>query len=97
MAELSTEQAASARKINAVLLQRLASVGGRAVAESLGISESTVSRWKDGDLERMAQTLSVLGLKVVPVSHQCFAPGYVEALKMLARQALDGADPVQGE
>jgi predicted XRE-type DNA-binding protein len=92
MAALSTEQLGIARKINSAILQRLASLGQSKVAATLEISESTVSRWKDGDIEKMAQTLAVLGLKVVPATSRCFEPTYIEALKMLARQALDSAE-----
>ena len=89
MDTLSAEQTGTARKINATLLQRLASVGQNRVATALGQSESTVSRWKDGELEKLASLLAVLGLKVVPVNQKCFDPQYIEALRMLARQALD--------
>ena len=92
MSALSTEQQGTARKITSLVLQRLASVGQSKVALTLEVSESTVSRWKDGDIEKMAQTLAVLGLKVVPVTSRCFEPTYIEALKMLARQALDSAE-----
>ena len=93
MATLSAEQTASARKIASSILNRLASVGQAKVANTLEISESTVSRWKDGDIDKMAQTLAVLGLKVVPASQKCFEPQYIDALRMLARQALD--EPAQ--
>lgn len=89
MATLSVSQTEMSRKIAGTILQRLASVGQSKVAATLEISESTVSRWKDGDIDKMAQTLAVLGLKVVPASQKCFEPQYIEALQMLARQALD--------
>ncbi len=93
MATLSADQTATARKIAGTILQRLASVGQAKVAIALEISESTVSRWKDGDIDKMSQTLTVLGLKVVPASQKCFEPHYIDALRMLARQALD--EPAQ--
>lgn len=52
------------RKTQAVLLHRLAVVGLGPVATTLGVDDSTVSRT---NWERIALTLTALGLKVVPV------------------------------
>lgn len=85
MNPLSTETLATSRKIEAVILQKLASVGQARVAEALGISESTVSRLKDGDISRFSKILAEIGLKAVPVSYRCYKPDYIEFLLQAAR------------
>lgn len=66
MAEVSPELAARARKIETHLRNQLAEVGQSRMAERLHIAESTVSRWKDGQIEPISIYLASLGLKVVP-------------------------------
>lgn len=62
----TTEENTSARKIESMMLRALATNGQKKVAKALGLSESTVSRWKEGDLYRMALSLVAMGLKAVP-------------------------------
>ncbi len=88
-AELSAEVSARARKNATLILQRLASVGQAALAEALGVSESTISRWKDGDLEKIALTLAVLGIKIVPLDYRCVDPRKLDALLALAEDGFD--------
>lgn len=85
MPSLSTGQAARARKNEALILQRLASEGQAPVAEALEVSESTVSRFKDGDIARFARLLAVLGLKATPQEYKCYKPEYIEWLLQGAR------------
>lgn len=83
---------ARTRKTAAVILRALASTGQRTVAEAMGISETTVSRMKsDGDLQRMAQLLTALGFKPVPIASKCLTPeraaeidDYIERLRYWA-------------
>ncbi|UZM14839.1 lambda phage CII family protein [Pseudomonas kielensis] len=63
---LSQEQTVRARKNNAVLMQRLASVGNAPVAFAVGCDEATISRMKPEKFEQFAQILAVLDLKIVP-------------------------------
>lgn len=56
---------ALARDNETAMLRALASAGQKRVAETLELSESTVSRWKEGDLEKTAKSLAAMGLKVV--------------------------------
>ena len=65
-------------------MQRLASVGQRQLAAHLNVSESTVSRMKEGDIQRFSQILGFMGLKVVPESAQCYPNEYVEKLHYFA-------------
>lgn len=70
-----------------VVLKELASMGQVTAAGLIGVSESTVSRMKDGDLEKFSDLLAACGLKIVPVSMQCFPAEEVEALRILARRS----------
>ena len=94
MDTLSQTTASDARRIEANLLRAVAKVGNQAIADAIGRDESLVSRWKsEGKFAQTAQVIAVLGLKVVPASQKCFEPQYIDALRMLARQALD--EPAQ--
>lgn len=75
-----------ARKNLTTILQGLARVGQTSAAEAMKVSESTVSRMKDSDLERLAALLAVMGLKVVPVQFKCYRPDDIEPYIQLARQ-----------
>lgn len=92
MAQLCQEQIERARKNERIILMTLASAGQRPIADVLGIDESTVTRMKEGQIERMSQMLAVLGLKVVPVDVKCFDPATVGMLLELARARLNNID-----
>ena len=62
----SPAQIETARKNERAVLHALASCGQRYVAEVSGISESRLSRMKDGGLEELCVALAAAGLKVVP-------------------------------
>ena len=47
------------------ILKAIAAVGQARIAELIGVSESTVSRYKDADVEKLAAVLAAAGLKVV--------------------------------
>lgn len=79
-----------ARKAYLTVLQRLQDNGKQtAVAAAMGVSESTISRFKNEQLETLCGVLSHLGLKVVPVEMQCFAPERVQALLTLSKAHLE--------
>lgn len=86
----------TARKTRAALLRGLASVGQSNVAQALGISETTVSRWKsDGEIDRISALLDLCGLKATPKDHKCYPPEYVEWLALgnkLAGRMVRGVD-----
>ena len=98
MAELSQPLQETARKSLAAILQGLSSVGQVNVAKALDASESTISKLKsDGDLDRLAKLLAIVGLKVVPVRFRCEDPDYLAAMEMLAHRYMEsrqaGAKP----
>lgn len=86
--KLNADQSARAREIEALVLKRLLSVGQKNLADALGLSESTISRWKDGDIERWCKVIALLELKLVPSNAECHPPGYIQALKTLAELGL---------
>lgn len=88
MASLSPAIAETARKNERTVLQALARHSQTAVAELLGVADSTVTRFKDGGLEQAAALLAACGLKVVPIEMQCFPRDKVNALLTLARDHL---------
>ena len=91
MTLLNADVAERARKIEHALLQRLAGMGQKSVAEALRVSESKISRLKGkGDISFgfIADVLAVLELKVVPVSLRCFRSEDIEPYIALARQRM---------
>ncbi len=93
MAESCTPNPTLARKITSTILQRLASVGQKPVADALSVSEATVSRMKGEGLESFSALLGTLGLKVVPATHKCYAPEYIEHLHYFAQIGMQDAKP----
>lgn len=97
MSESSPDHSARARKINSTVVQAVARVGQNVIAESIGLSASTVSRYvsePDG-LERACRILAAAGLKAVPISMQCFSRRKVEILMELARDHLNSMQRVE--
>ena len=64
--QIIPRQSETARKNERTVLHALAACGQRYVAEVSGISESRLSRMKDGGLEELCVALAAAGLKVVP-------------------------------
>lgn len=91
MAELFPDVAERSRKNESIILRRLASVGQAVVATGLGLHESSVSRMKDGELERLSRLLAILGLKAVPIEMRCYPENEINAIFTLARQSLERA------
>jgi len=91
MEEVSAFDAERARKTLAFCMQRISREGQNAIAERLGTSASTVSRFvSDADgLERACKVLVAAGLKVVPNTMQCFPPAKVAIFMELARDHLN--------
>lgn len=89
MSEVSTGEGDKARKYFSLALQKLASVGQRAAAESLGVHESTVSRMKESELERCCKLFANLGLKVVDSEMKCYRPQDIDPYIQLAKQHME--------
>lgn len=54
----------------------------------MGISESTVSRFKSDQLEQLCTLLAHLGLKVVPTEYQCVDQKTFAAFQILWERAM---------
>lgn len=79
-----------ARKAYSMILLRLQPAGTQiALAASMGVSETTISRFKTEHLETLCSLLAHLGLKVVPVEMQCFPQERVQALLTLSKAHLE--------
>lgn len=64
-----------------MVLQRLSPDGTqRKLAEVLGVSESTISRWKE-DVEPVMKLAARLGLKVVDENRECIPRAEAEMLR----------------
>jgi hypothetical protein len=89
MTEVSPSMRESARKIESSLLQRLSSVGQVTVAKSMDVSESTISRLKDGQIAVVSQLLAALGLKLVPADFKVVDPARAQAMYTLYEAAIN--------
>lgn len=88
MSTLSPAIAELSRKNETTILRGIAEHSQARIAEQLGVNDSTISRFKDGGLAQAAALLAACGLKVVPISMQCFPQEKVGALLTLARAHL---------
>lgn len=89
-----------ARKYEALMLRRLASVGQAHCAAALSCSESTISRFQSEQLGRLCQLVEVLGLKVVPAEMKCYRPEDIDPYIQIAKQhmqRINGAESLQWE
>ncbi|MDX3986901.1 MAG: CII family transcriptional regulator [Achromobacter sp.] len=94
--EFSAAVSARARRIEQIILQRLASVGHAHAAACVGLDESAISRWKDkktdgrpGEIERMALFLASLSLKATPQEYKCYDEATLAAMLTFAKQRMD--------
>lgn len=86
--QLSPDMDTRAREFESLFLQRLVSVGQKTVADAIGVSESTVSRWKEGEIERWCKVIAHLGLQLVPESAVLVNGDYLRSLETLAELGL---------
>lgn len=83
----------SARRYHALVIKHMASAGQVKVAESLGMTESMISRFINDDvgIERACLILAAVGLKVVPVNDQVVCESMYGAVVTIAAGAM--SDP----
>ncbi|MDD1958987.1 CII family transcriptional regulator [Pseudomonas sp. 39004] len=86
--QLSLSEDDIAREIETLILQRVARVSQKRIALETGCSESTVSRWNDGEYQRWAKVQAMLGLRVVPQTAVVVTAEYLSALETMARIGL---------
>ena len=74
------------RKYLSLVLQGVASVGQKPIADALDVSEATISRHlSEGHLERSIRVVERAGCKVVPRDMKCFNPKDIDAILHMAR------------
>lgn len=88
MNEVSPDLRESARKIETLLRNVLADVGQATVADKMGVSESTVSRMKTDDIERISLFVVSLDLRIVASDQRIISASDLQALKQLAARGL---------
>lgn len=92
MAQSSDQLDSRSRKNLSTILKALGSAGQVHVAEAIRKDESTVSKMKDKELPLLARLLAACGLKVVPVTVECYDPQLIGAVFYLARGRLDALE-----
>lgn len=88
MAELLPDVNTTSRKNERAILQAIASIGLKPIADATGVDESTVTRWKEKDIPRFCKMLATLGIKCVPAVMQCYEPKQIGAILELAKARL---------
>ncbi|MBI0154139.1 CII family transcriptional regulator [Gilliamella sp. W8128] len=89
MEKLSNKTNERARKIESIILQRLAEKTQTTIAIELGMSESKISRLKNDDIPVIAKLITCLGLKVVPDDSLEVSQAELKSIKTLARKYLE--------
>lgn len=88
MSEVSSSASDTSCKIERAILHALADHGQAHAAAVMGVSESSVSRMKDGQIEAMSRLLAAIGLKVVPAQYKCLDPIKAQAMVTLYEAAM---------
>jgi Bacteriophage CII protein len=88
MPEVSPSASDASRKIERAILHALAEHGQAHAASVMGVSESSVSRMKDGQIEALSKLLAAIGLKVVPAQYKCLDPIKAQAMVTLYEAAM---------
>jgi hypothetical protein len=89
MATVDADTLAAARRIESAILQSLARVGLEPVAAACQVDATTVGRWREKEIPRLALMLALAGMKTVPVSMRCYRPETIDALHALASERLN--------
>jgi hypothetical protein len=89
MSRVNQDLRADARRIESALLQSLSRVGLDPVAEACGCDATTVGRWRDKELPRIAIFLALAGMKVVPKRMHHYRPETINAIYALAQERMD--------
>lgn len=73
-------------EMESLILNQLASVGQKPVADAIGIDESTISRWKGkgGHVEQFCRFLAELGIQLAPPGAVLVRRDYLFSVETLA-------------
>jgi hypothetical protein len=75
-----------ARNNEKTVLNAVSKVSGKTVAERMESSETTVSRFKNGDLAEWSAFLACAGLKVVAANAKCYQPDVAAAMLVASKR-----------
>lgn len=95
MSKLSEKQEERSRKNYSIIMQGLASVGNKAVANAIGCDESTISRMKPEKFQEFSDMLAVMGLKVVSENMKCFNQKDIETILHQAKRWMEHVQSVE--
>ncbi|QHJ83018.1 MAG: hypothetical protein [Caudoviricetes sp.] len=77
------------RKIESIILQRLAEKTQTTIAIELGVNESKISRLKNDDIPMISKLITCLGLKVVPDDSFEVSQAELKSIKTLTKKYLE--------
>ena len=96
MNEVSSSVIDASRKIETTILKALSNLGQVEIAKKMDVSESAVSRLKDGQIATLSMMLAAAGLKVVPAQYKCIDPAIAHAMMIMYESAMKRLDnPVE--
>ena len=88
MTEVSPDVRESARKIETTLRNALAEMGQARVADKMNVSESTISRMKEADIEKFALFIAAINCSIVSKDQRVISASDLQVLKHLAARGL---------
>ena len=88
MTEVSPDVRESARKTETTLRNALAEMGQARVADKMNVSESTISRMKDADIEKFALFIAAINCNIVGKDQRVVSASDLQVLKHLAARGL---------
>ena len=88
MTEVSLDVRESARKIETTLRNALAEMGQARVADKMNVSESTISRMKDADIEKFALFIAAINCNIVGKDQRVVSASDLQVLKHRAARGL---------
>ncbi len=88
MSEVSQDVRESARKIETRMRNALAEMGQARVADKMNVSESTISRMKSDDIEKIALFIAALNCNLVSPDQCVISTADLRSLKHLAARGL---------
>lgn len=71
-------------EMEGLILNRLASVGQKPVADAIGVDEATISRWKAGQITNFCRFLAELGIQLAPPDAVLVRRDYLFSMETLA-------------
>lgn len=74
----------AARRNHSAMLQAPSDLSQKRAAELIGVSEATLSAWKNDHLERAAALIAACGLTMRPITERTLPEEHIAALETLA-------------